>query len=601
MDILANETLRQWGNEALRNGTLVGVRARFDFAGADTGPIEFARPRSVITARRVEDVRAAFLAAQAALDEGRWVAGWVAYEAAPAFDHALACRPPSEVPLVCVGVFDAPAPADALAPGASRPEAPTWTPTIDRAAHAAGVAAIREAIARGDTYQINYTFPLEARVDVIGLDDLYRHLAWQARAPYAAFVEDDEWAMLSLSPELFFRTDGVVIETRPMKGTAARGRWLAEDRAIAEALAQSQKNRAENVMIVDLCRNDLTRVCETGSVQATRLYDVERYPTVWQMVSTVEGRLRSGTTLTDIFAALFPAGSITGAPKSSSMRLIAELERQPRGVYCGAMGYAAPGGRAVFNVAIRTMTVDRTTDHASYGVGGGITWDSRATDEHAEAIQKAACLIPERPRGLIETLRYENGECVRLDLHLARLRDSADYLGIPISSSLHLAISRSPQLAISPPRHLLRVRVVCDPSGAVSVTTEPFEPVAGPVSIALADKPVSSGDVRLFHKTTDRAVYDAHRAKRPDVFDVLLWNERGELTEFTRGNVVLEIDGVRVTPARSCGLLAGVFRQELLDAGDIHEAVIPVTDLDRARQVWFINSLREWVEVYRLA
>lgn len=571
------------------------MRARFDFL-ADGHPVLFAAPRDVLIARSVAEVPGVMAAADQALRDGYYVAGWVSYEAGPAFDSALVTQPPGEVPLVCFGVFaekqEAPplqAPSDTASPL-------TWTPALTPEQHAKGVAVIREAIADGETYQINYTFRLTSALEPWTLDLLYSSLASAERVPYAAFLEADDWSILSLSPELFFQRAGQRVITRPMKGTAPRGRWGAEDVARAETLRLSEKNRAENVMIVDLCRNDLTRVCRVGSVEATSLYEVQRYPTVWQMVSTVEGEVDTGADLTGIFTALFPAGSITGAPKSSSMRLIAALEHAPRGVYCGAIGYASPDGRATFNVAIRTITVHRPTGHAEYGVGGGITWDSTAPDEHAEAMQKAACLEVRPPFSLIETLRWDNGEYVRLAAHLARLRESADYFGFVCDEADILsAISTSPHPHISPSR----VRVTLAADGTVAVTYAPLDITPDMPTYSLATSPVSSSNRWLFHKTTRREVYDHHKAAHPDVFDVLLWNERRELTEFTRGNVVLELDGRMVTPARECGLLGGVFRQALLDSGQIVEAVVPAGDLGRATRVWFVNSLREWVEVGR--
>ncbi len=583
-------------------GDTDGVRARFDFTCSEAGPIAFDRPEEVIVARAVDDVAPAMARVDAARGRGRWVAGWVAYEAAPAFDPALTTRPPGDVPLVCMGVFEAPAPAPPLE--ASREvDLPNWRPRITPDAHARGVAEIRRAIADGDTYQINYTFPLDADLAGADLEALYARLAGAARAPYAALVEEGAWAVLSLSPELFLRLEHGRLRTQPMKGTAARGRFSAEDAAAAAALRDSAKNRAENVMIVDLCRNDLTRVCEVGTVHVSSMFDVVRYPSVWQMVSTVEGVLRPDVGLSDVFGALFPAGSITGAPKSSSMRLIAALETAPRGVYCGAVGYASPGGDAVFNVAIRTLTVHRPTGRATYGVGGGITWDSKAGDEHAEALQKAACLHPAPPVSLIETMRMEQGVVVRLNRHLARLRDSAEYFGISVDEpAIRHALSPPRHPSTSPPRHLatsppLRVRLILSAQGDVRVEASPLEVTPATPTVALAGEPVDASDVSLFHKTTQRQVYERAAAARPDAWDVLLWNAHGEVTEFTRGNVVVALDGALVTPPRACGLLAGVFRQALLDAGTIVERVVRVDDLPRADQIWFVNSLREWVEV----
>ncbi len=560
----------------------------------------FEAPSRILTARTVAEVPAVMDAAEQALRDGCHVAGWVAYEAAGAFDSALITQTPTAVPLVCFGLYREKVDAPRLAASAPPPAPMTWTPALDRAAHADGVAAIREAIADGETYQINYTFRLRSDFGPSGPRDseasLYASLAQAERVPYAALIEADEWVVLSLSPELFFRREGDRLTTQPMKGTAPRGRWAAEDQARADGLRASEKNRAENVMIVDLCRNDMSRVCDIGTVAATSMFEVVRYPTVWQMVSTVEGRVDPTVGLHDIFRALFPAGSITGAPKSSSMRLIADLEHAPRGVYCGAIGYASPDGRATFNVAIRTMTVHRPTGRAEYGVGGGITWDSTAADEHAEAMQKAACLEVRPPFLLIETLRFEHGVYVRLDAHLRRLRESADYFGFLFDeASVRSAISPSPHLPISPSR----VRVTLDSTGTAVAAHEPLDPTPEAPTFALATTPVDSSSRWLFHKTTRREVYDHHKAAHPDVWEVLLWNERHELTEFTRGNVVLELDGRMLTPSRGCGLLGGVFRQALLDSGEIVEAVVSLEDLPRATRVWFVNSLREWVEVRR--
>ena len=582
------------------------MRARFDFL-ADGQPVLFEAPAQILTARAVAEVPAVMASAEQALRDGCHVAGWVAYEAAAAFDPALITQAPTGVPLICFGIYRQKIDAPPLAAPESSPVSPTWTAELDRAAHADGVAAIREAIADGETYQINYTFRLQSDFGTSGPRDLgtsgprdlgtpaslYAALASAERVPYAAFIETDEWSVLSLSPELFFRREGDRLTTQPMKGTAPRGRWTAEDHARADGLRTSEKNCAENVMIVDLCRNDMSRVCDVGTVAATSMFDVVRYPTVWQMVSTVEGRVDPAVRLHDIFRALFPAGSITGAPKSSSMRLIASLEHAPRGVYCGAIGYASPDGRATFNVAIRTMTVHRPTGRAEYGVGGGITWDSTAAAEHAEAMQKAACLEVRPPFSLIETLRFENGAYVRLDAHLRRLRESADYFGFVYDEPAVRA-------AISPPdRSPSRVRLTLDSAGTAVVAHEPLDPTPEAPTCALATTPVDSSSRWLFHKTTRREVYDHHKAAHPDVWEVLLWNERRELTEFTRGNVVLELDGRMLTPARGCGLLGGVFRQELIDSGQIAEAVITVSDLGRASRVWFVNSLREWIEVGR--
>lgn len=533
---------------------------------------------------------------------GLFAAGFVSYEAAPGFDAALTTRAPAGPPLVWFGLFAQPASG---APPSAAPDAGwidddtrrlTWTPDITRDDHRAGVAAVREAILAGDSYQANYTFRLRAPIDPRATPALYRRLAADQRAPYSAFLDLGPWQILSLSPELFFRVDGGRLITQPMKGTATRGLWREDDEAQAAWLTASEKNRAENVMIVDLARNDVGRIADIGSVRASSLFDVERYPSVWQMVSTVEGRLRAGTTLADVFTALFPAGSITGAPKTSSTRLIASIERAPRGVYCGAIGYASPDGDAVFNVAIRTAAIDVERGVATYGVGGGITWDSRADEEYAEAISKAACLTPAPAFDLIETMRLEGGRCVREARHLQRLHESAAFFNRPFDRDAVVRALREHAAAYDGSARRVRLRL--DATGHPHVESRPLDAsIRQPAPVALAAAPVSRRDWRLYHKTTQRDVYERHRRARPGAFDVLLWNEERAVTEFTIGNLVAEIDGERWTPDRRSGLLAGVFRGELLDAGEIRERTIPLDDLARAKRLWLINSLREWVEV----
>lgn len=574
------------------------MHLRFDFVNAHgvVEPQMFSAPRRVIVARQLSDVTAAMADAEAALTEGKCVAGFVAYEAAAAFDAALVTQPPTDLPLVWFGVFDHVAPAPPLASEIPAPRV-EWTSAVSRADHRRGIDAIRNAIADGETYQINYTFRLNTTIAPVDIAPLYATLARAERVPFGALLDMGECQLLSLSPELFFRADfrtGRIV-TQPMKGTATRGLWRDDDDRRAEALATSEKNRAENVMIVDLARNDVTRVAEIGSVRATSLFHVDRYPSVLQMVSTVEGRLQPDATLTDVFRALFPAGSITGAPKSSSMRLIAALEHAPRGAYCGAIGFATPDGQAVFNVAIRTITA-RADGRAEYGVGGGITWDSDAGDEYAEAFAKAACLVVRPEFELLETLRLESGIAIRLEKHLARLAESATYFGF------NLDLNRVRDLvaveASRHPRARMRLRIRVSPEGIMIVESHELEaPPTSRQRVALASSPIDRADRFLYHKTTARAVYERHMQEHPGAFDALLWNDAGELTEFTRGNVVVEIGSRQLTPPRSCGLLSGIFRNELVEHGEIAEAVVTIDDLRNATRVWFVNSLREWVGV----
>jgi para-aminobenzoate synthetase/4-amino-4-deoxychorismate lyase len=564
----------------------------FDFDGRRRS---FADPAGVIVATRLEDVRPALREAERAARSGLYAAGFVAYEAAPAFDAALAVRPPGSLPLAWFGLFEAPlAEHHDAAPGPF--SASEWRPSVGRAAYDAAVERVRAAIGRGETYQANYTLRLRARFSG---DDLafYEQLRAAQRARYCAYLRLGRQRILSASPELFFQWRGGEIVTRPMKGTARRGRWPEEDDARAAALLASEKERAENLMIVDLLRNDVGRVAITGSVAVPQLFAAERYPTVWQLTSTVAARTRPGTTLEDVFAALFPCGSVTGAPKVNTMRLLATLEDSPRGVYCGAIGLLEPGGAATFSVAIRTVQLHAATGAAEYGVGGGITWDSTPAGEYAETQAKAALLATRWPAfELLETLRLGAGGYALLDRHLARLAGSARFFGY--RCDLDAARALLDAHAREHAHQERRVRLLLAEDGAARVESAPLDALPPePLPVALAHAPVSSENRFLFHKTTLREAHDERRADAPGAFDVLLWNEHGELTEFTIGNLVLELGGRRFTPPRACGLLAGTMRAELLERGEVAERVLRPEDLARATSMWLINSVRGWVPV----
>ena len=344
-------------------------------------------------------------------------------------------------------------------------------------------------------------------------------------------------------------------------------------------------------MIADLLRNDLGRVAVVGSVEAGPLLEVERLRTVWQLTSTVSARLRPGADLALLFGATFPCGSVTGAPKVAAMRLVAGLERSPRGVYCGAVGAIAPGGDACFNVAIRTAEVDLATGAALYGTGGGITWDSDPAAEWDEALAKTRILEsePGLPT-LLETMRLEGGRVGLLDGHLARLSGSARHHGIPLDLE---AVRKRIETETGD----ARLRLLVSPAGEATVERAPLpEPAPGPVPVAFSVEPVDRRDPALFHKTTRRAPYERRRAERPDAFDVLLLNREGEVTEGTFTNLVAEIDGERLTPPLDAGLLPGVFRERLLARGEVREGRLHPGDLARARRLWVVNALRGWIE-----
>ncbi len=566
---------------------------RFDFPGDE--PLVFRRPLKVIRTGVLGDVIAALEAAERSAQQGFYVAGYVAYEAAPAFDAALSAHPPTGDPLVWFGVFEQPEAVPATP--APAPNIGGWTLQTPEADYRRAVETIRENIAAGVTYQTNYTARLKSSETCTDPYALYETLRERHRPPYSSFLDLGEKQIVSLSPELFFKTSGRRITTRPMKGTATRGRFPEEDKEARTALRASPKERAENVMIVDLLRNDLGRVAVPGTVRVPELFTLETYPTFHTLTSTVTAELSEDVGLSALFRALFPCGSVTGAPKVSTMRLIRELEPTPRGVYCGAVGFLKPGGDAAFSVPIRTIVLTR--NGAEYGVGSGVTWDSRADDEYAELAVKATLVTDPRPDfSLLETLLWNGQTLVRLGRHLARLTTSATFFGF----SLDEQVVRDGLLehVHHHPGTPRRVRLLVSRGGEVRLESQPFTPTDGPLRVTLAKEPVSSRDTFLFHKTTRRDPYDARRRDAPDADDVLLWNERGELTEFTIGNVVLGLDGKLVTPPLEAGLLAGVMRAEGLEAGLLEERALNVEDLARATKIWRINSLRGWQEVGKI-
>ena len=564
----------------------------FDFINHDgeIEPLTFRRPLRVVMATTLDQVRPALHEIQAAVHAGNYAAGYISYESAPAFDSAMHVNPHSRLPLLYFGIFAAPSNDPPTTHGEYACSA--WQPATTRQRYDAAIDQIRHAIERGDTYQVNYTLPLHAQFQGDAWA-LYQDLRAAQQAQFCAYLDCNDFQILSLSPELFFAWRDGQIVTKPMKGTRRRGRWYADDQAIAQELHNSEKDRAENLMIVDLLRNDLGRIAQIGSVQVSRLFEPEQYPTVWQMTSTITAQTRTDTTLDDVFAALFPCGSITGAPKIKTMQIISELEQMPREVYCGSIGVLRPDGSAMFNVAIRTMTIDRS-GHASYHVGGGITWDSQAHSEYDEAWSKAAILQQRhQPFHIFETIKFDGDSMVLLDRHLRRMAQSAAYFGFRFDEqqarSLLNTVRGAPQ----------RIRLLLDGAGKFEVQSTPMhQPCDQPQLFAVASKPIDSSNRWLYHKTTNRHVYDQHRAQHDRVFDVLLWNERGEITEFTIGNVVLEIDGINWTPPRGSGLLAGTLREELLAQGMIHERVLTLDDLNHAAKIWLINSVRGWVAMH---
>ena len=532
--------------------------------------------------------------AEAAASEGMWVALALGYEAAPAFDPALKVRPSSDFPLVWIGVFEERSSTDFnLIP--DRPFLISeWEPQIDKRQYRQATHSIRDYIESGDTYQVNFTFPLRGSLAGDSFS-CFRAIARSQGAAYSAYLDIGSHKILSFSPELFVERRGNKLITRPMKGTLARGRWLEEDVQKAQQLRASEKDRAENVMIVDLMRSDLGKVAATGSVKVPELFAVERINRVLQMTSTVTAVQRPEVGIIDVLRALFPCGSVTGAPKARSMAIIKELEQHPRGIYTGAIGMLCPNGDAIFSVPIRTLAVDSGNGAATFGVGGAITWDSTTDGEYDECCLKARFLTdPWAEFELLETIALNDGEYALLDRHLARARDSARYFGFrwneaEVLKALH-------DVRQSQPLQRWRIRLLVGRNGRVR--TEAFrlgEPRTAPVAVRFASRAIDDHDPLIFHKTTARSRYDAELERCRPCDDVILWNSREEVTESTVANIVVFSEGKHWTPPREAGLLAGTLRGELISKGQLFERMITKDELAAAESFALINSVRGWM------
>jgi para-aminobenzoate synthetase / 4-amino-4-deoxychorismate lyase len=604
--------------------------------------IELTGLQDRIEAWTVPEVPGVLARAEAAAGHGLYVAGFVAYEAGPAFDQALTVRsdPPSssaaQLPLAWFGIFDALREAEPLpGPGGPastvshpaadgdvrddrgpiQPDRPPWMGEMDSAEHARAVEAIRQAIAAGDTYLVNYTIryrrPWAADEDPLAL---YGQLVSGHSSGFHGFLETPDWVVACGSPELFFELRSGHVVTRPMKGTAPRGRFEEEDGQKAESLRTSPKERAENLMVVDLLRNDLGRIAVPGTVRVPDLWAIERHPTVWQLTSTVTATPRTGVDLPEMFAALFPCGSVTGAPKVSTMKIIAGLEHSKRGVYCGAVGLirpdraAAAGSAAIesrFAVAIRTATIDKAREVVEYGSGGGITWDSSAASEWEEVVVKTRVVDPspsgDGPRpALLETMAYDPAKTedrdrgVRnLDRHLARMASSAAYLGYPPPTEARAVVLDG----VAGVTGSARLRLVLFMDGRLELGIHPLVEATrsdGPLVLCIDREPVDSQDALLFHKTTDRRRYDQRSSRHHLADDVILVNERGEVTETTRANLLVRQGTQWVTPPLDCGLLPGVGRARLIESDHVVERIVTEAELRKADAVATVSSLRGW-------
>lgn len=578
--------------------------------GAGGQGLLFSQAKQWIVARTPEEVAPAFEQLTAAQKNGFYSCGFAAYELGYVLEKKLIARlpPQREVPLLYFGVFKAPQKLNrkALANFLDKhsqpdnPATPSFQPAWAADAYGRAFENVHAFLYAGDAYQVNLTFPIRAAIEHQAAVSLYARWRGRQRAAYGAYAHLPDCDVLSLSPELFFRIDDGVITAQPMKGTAARGLSAAEDAAMLKALQHDEKARAENLMIVDLMRNDISRMAEIGSVTVTELFAIKSFPTVHQMVSTITAQKKQDVGVWDVFKALFPCGSVTGAPKIRAMEIISDLERAPRGVYCGAIGYVAPDGHAQFNVAIRTLTV-MPDGRVCGGVGGGLVVDSKQQDEYAECLLKAKFLSARpgdvAPFTLFETLRWSRaGGFQWLSDHLARLESSARYFGFSFDAAAAQHVLA--RCIASYDADCLRVRLSLDEEGRFHPIAAPFKPIANDAlwKLAVSDMIMQSGNVFLYHKTSRRQAYDDEFAKATAKgFDEIIFlNERGEVTEGSRTTIFWREGARWFTPPLSAGVLPGILRAYKLKDG-VQEKIITLDALKKADEVAVGNALRGMV------
>ncbi|MCF8474179.1 MAG: aminodeoxychorismate synthase component I [Emcibacter sp.] len=575
---------------------------------ARIGAYVFENPVAVVVAEKATDIEQAFEEIRRYLADGYYVAGWISYETGLFFEHKLNILGHSEydTPFLSFGVYqnrkilnheDNEAHwAEKFRQNSYAIENARLSLTHEQYEQA--VKKIHDYLTAGDLYQVNFT--LKVTFDFMGSEESYfSALRKSQRVDYGAFIKSEDLSVLSLSPELFFKKTDRKITVRPMKGTCPRGKTSYEDQNNADFMKNDDKNRAENLMIVDLLRNDLAKISSRGTVKLKSLYDIEKYQTLFQMTSTIESEVQDRFDLVAVVKALFPCGSVTGAPKIRAMEIIAELEQSPRGIYTGAIGYMAPDGDCCFSVPIRTMIVHKD-GRGEMGIGSAIIADSDANDEYNECMLKAQFATRKFANfDLIETLRWSSSHGYSLlDLHLKRLKSSADYFDFVYDEDIIINDLNSHANYLERGSDW-KVRLLLSIKGNISITSTPLSDVAQTenLMITLSNKRVNSQNVMLFHKTTDRKFYDQElkdHKKKYDSYDVIFMNEDGFLTEGAFNSIFLKQGDILYTPSLNSGLLNGTLRQSLMEGGSmkVREKNLTLSDLYHAEKIYMGNSVR---------
>lgn len=529
------------------------------------------------------------------LRQGKYIAGFISYEAAPGLDLAFTTKDEQEFPLMFFGVFNKPKILSTLPESKEKYETGKWKPSQSPDIYSNNVKIIKDHISKGNTYQVNYTMRLAAEFGGSPYA-LFYQLVQNQKADYAAYIEFNNYCICSVSPELFFTLDNDNILSRPMKGTAKRGFSYEDDIIQKDKLFHSQKERAENLMIVDMIRNDIGKICKSGSVKVNQLFSTERYPTIWQMTSDVSGK--TSAPFSDVISALFPCASITGAPKARTMNIIGTLEQTSRKIYTGTIGYFSPERKAQFNVAIRTVLINENTGKAEYGVGSGIVWDSVDKNEYRECLLKAKVLEQEPIEfDLLETMLATKNEGIfLLDYHLRRMKNSAEYFNYSFDEKkIHMELDR----ILSNPFDIIKLRLLLSENGTFKIESYPIHHEDSSLKkVVFAKNSLDSNNIFIYHKTTNRKMYESavNHLKSSDlkIDDVLLYNEKDEITESTIANIVIKKNNIFYTPPVTCGLLNGTYRQYLLDQKKIAEKIIYKEDLLNSDGLFLINSVQKW-------
>lgn len=537
------------------------------------------------------------------ISKGYYAAGFLSYEAGFAFEPDLINKNMrTDFPLLWFGIYKKP---ENLPPGPVQSfnefAVKNLNPDITEKAYIKNINSIKKFIQNGNTYQVNYTFKYKFNLTGDPFV-LYNYLKERQKVSYSAFIRIPKFTLISVSPELFFRKNGREIEMKPMKGTFQRGRYAAEDIQNAESLASCAKNRSENVMIVDLLRNDLSRICEAGSVKTSGLFEVEEYETLLQMVSTVRGRLKKEISFYDLFKNIFPSGSITGAPKISTMRIINRLEKEQRKIYTGSIGFISPEGDAVFNVAIRTLLINNKTLEGEMGAGSGIVIDSSAEKEFEECMLKAKFLV-DKPKefSLIETILWQKKTgYFLLKYHLDRMESSAKYFNFLFKKeNIIKKLEKLEHDFIKTNKY--KIRLLLHKNGNFDIETAEIFETEKNAKARFSKKVTDSKDVFLYHKTTIRELYNSqyNQCRKEGYFDIIFTNEKKQVTEGAVTNIIIKKGKYYYTPPVKCGLLKGVFLKDFCIRKKcfIKEKILYREDILGADEVYMVNSVRGMIKV----